>query len=126
MLSTLLYALQLLAPIRFWCKNVPASRVFLNEILCILLSFFVEQDGVMHSPMLLHVQVEMSAEAEELERVQAEYNAVQKMIPASQAADELIAFTKSAQEPFSPDYTGENPWVGGKSGGSSFSFCCVL
>ena len=44
---------------------------------------------------------------------------------ASQAIEELIAFTKSTQEPFSPEMpAADNPWIGGKSGGSSP--CCIL
>ena len=41
-----------------------------------------------------------------------------------EAADELVAYTKNVQDPFHPDYTGDNEWVGGKGGGGGG--CAIL
>ena len=49
------------------------------------------------------------------------YPAPMKM---SEAADNLIRFTESKEEPFSPSWGGVNPWFGAKAGGGGG--CAIL
>ena len=42
----------------------------------------------------------------------------------SKRADDIIAFTKSVQDPFHENYMGENLWVSNKSGGGGG--CSIL
>jgi len=65
------------------------------------------------------------SEKSELERVQAEHASVMaNAINHEDAAKDLIDYTKKTPDPFWPEYTGENPWVGGKGGGGGG--CAIL
>ncbi len=46
------------------------------------------------------------------------------VMKCSAAADDLIKYTKGREEPFSPDFGGNNPWLGAKAGGGGG--CAIL
>ena len=60
------------------------------------------------------------SEAEEIERLKKDLEKCNSIIKLSVAAQDLIDFTKSRQDPFHPEYPqAENPWIGGKGSGRS-------
>lgn len=60
------------------------------------------------------------SEAEETERLKKDLEKCNSIIKVSVAAQDLIDFTKSRQDPFNPEHPpAENPWIGGKGKGRS-------
>ncbi len=49
--------------------------------------------------------------AQDLNALKQQLEVAQNAIKASEACADLIAYCKDTPEPFSPEYTGENPWT---------------
>ena len=65
------------------------------------------------------------SEAEEIQRLKKDLEKCGTLIKTGQAADDIIAYTRSRQDPFHPDAPdAENPWIGGK--GSSGGWSCTI
>jgi len=68
----------------------------------------------------------MGEETDEMQKAQAEHNVccTKGLIKKDDACKKLIAFTEKTPDPFDPDFSGENAWVGGKGGGGGG--CAIL
>jgi hypothetical protein len=49
--------------------------------------------------------------AQDLSALKAQFEVASKAIKSSEACADLIAYCKEVPEPFSPEYSGENPWT---------------
>ncbi|KAL7713559.1 RNA recognition motif domain protein [Entamoeba marina] len=66
-------------------------------------------------------QQQLSRLLQEKERLTKNYERSKNLMKVSDACADLVNFTKSKVDPFSPDYKDSNPWNKDSDGG-----CCII
>ena len=69
--------------------------------------------------------------ADELKHLQGSMSSqlYKPVMPMSKASEEIVKYTQGHEEPFSPDFDKNNPWIGksgGGGGGGGGGGCVIL